>query len=93
MGPIKALTKSSRLYSRAEVLGGPSPVPACRGLYAWFFKNIPGDVPSEGCITKDGLTLLYVGISPKKLIPGQSAPRFRDDVAHPFRLIAAQGSD
>jgi hypothetical protein len=27
------------------------------------------------------------------LIPGQAAHRFRDDVAYPFRLIAARHSD
>jgi hypothetical protein len=35
------------------------------GVYAWFFKEIPEIVPTDGCVTKDGLTLLYVGISPK----------------------------
>jgi hypothetical protein len=35
-------------------------------LYAWFFKEIPPRVPTNGCITRDGLTLLYIGISPSK---------------------------
>ena len=62
---MKALTDPHRLFTRAQVLTQPCPVPASRGVYAWYFREIPGDVPTEGCVTKDGLTLLYVGISPK----------------------------
>ena len=40
-------------------------MPQDRGLYAWFFKEIPPSVPLDGCVAKDGMTLLYVGISPK----------------------------
>ena len=42
----------------------PTPVPAVNGVYFWWFKEIPPSVPTEGCITCDGYTLLYVGISP-----------------------------
>jgi len=62
---MKTLTDPSVFYSRPEVLSKPSPVPAERGLYAWFFKEVPGITPMDGCIVKDNLTLLYVGISPK----------------------------
>jgi hypothetical protein len=65
MNPIKSLTKPCLLYSRSAVLSKPCPVPAVRGVYAWFFKDIPDCVPTDGCVVKDGLTLLYVGISPK----------------------------
>ena len=65
MNPINSLTKPTILYSRSEVLSNPCPVPTERGAYACFFKEIPGVTPTDGCITKDGLTLLYVGISPK----------------------------
>ena len=44
----------------------PTPVPAINGVYFWWFKEIPPGVPTEGCITQDGYTLLYVGISPDK---------------------------
>lgn len=54
------------LYSRAEVLSNPSPVPKAHGLYAWFFKEVPMGVPVEGCLTHEGLSLLYVGSSPDK---------------------------
>lgn len=54
------------LYSRSEVLNKPCPVPQKPGVYGWYFKEIPGQVPTEGCKTIDGLTLLYVGISPSR---------------------------
>lgn len=44
----------------------PTPVPAINGVYFWWFKEIPPGVPTEGCITQDGYTLLYVGILPDK---------------------------
>jgi hypothetical protein len=62
---FRSLTKPKILNSRAAVLEKPSPVPAERGLYAWFFDEIPGVTPTDGCHVQSGLTLLYVGISPK----------------------------
>jgi DNA-binding PadR family transcriptional regulator len=54
------------LYSRAEVLSNPCPVPRAHGVYAFFFKEIPPGVPVDGCLNQEGLTLLYIGISPDK---------------------------
>ena len=71
MARFESLTSPSHLYTRAEVLSKPSPVPSASGVYAWFFKEIPEIVPTDGCVTKDGLTLLYVGISPKNESSGQ----------------------
>jgi len=62
---IKALTNPPILYSRSAVLSKPSPVPAERGLYAWYFREIPGAIPIDKCVMSGDLTLLYVGISPK----------------------------
>lgn len=62
---LQPLLEPSRLYSRAEILASPSPVPAEPGLYAWYFRRLPGPVTAEHCITRDGLHLLYAGISPK----------------------------
>lgn len=62
----EALLNPTRLYARAEVLARPSPVPAESGVYAWYFRQVPPRVPTEGCITAHGLTLLYVGISPSE---------------------------
>ena len=37
------------------------------GLYGLFFKEVPSCVPTDGCVVKDGLTLLYVGQSEANL--------------------------
>jgi hypothetical protein len=58
-----ALVRPERVWSRAEVLGRPSPVPAVAGTYAWYFKQLPAAIDTTKCISWVGLTLLYVGIS------------------------------
>ena len=55
-----------KTYCRKEVMARPTPVPAVNGVYFWWFKQIPPGVPTDGCITANGYTLLYVGISPDK---------------------------
>ena len=82
MNPIKSLSQPFILYSRSGVLSKPSPVPAVRGVYAWFFKEIPSGVPVDGCIVRDGLTLLYVGISPKNDTSGEN---LRKRITYHFR--------
>jgi hypothetical protein len=59
------LLNPDKLYSRAEIFSKPCPVPSKAGVYAWYFKEIPPLVPTEGCNTCQGLTLLYIGISPR----------------------------
>jgi hypothetical protein len=61
----------NRLCSRAEIVGQPCSVPGSPGVYAWFFRGIPPQVPTAGCVQREGLTLLYVGISPKKPTPAK----------------------
>jgi hypothetical protein len=53
-----------KLWSRAEVLETGA-VPRSPGVYAWYFRKIPPGVPTHGCVVRDNLTLLYVGIAPK----------------------------
>lgn len=54
-----------RVWSRSEVLAKPSSVPKSPGVYAWYFRNFPAEIPTADCIKlKNELTLLYVGISP-----------------------------
>ena len=60
------LLNPARLWTRAEVLVRPCPVPREPGVYAWYFREIPPDVPTEGCRQAFGGTLLYAAISPKK---------------------------
>jgi len=67
MGPEEVeLLHPDKLWSRAEVLVRPSPVPALPGVYAWWFREIPPGLATGECLTHGGLTLLYVGISPKR---------------------------
>lgn len=54
------------IRSRSEVLATPSPVPAGPGAYGWWFRELPADIDGRGCVSREGLTLLYAGISPKK---------------------------
>ena len=60
------LLAPERLYGRDELLGSACLVPRAAGVYAWFFRQVPDVVPTEGCLTHEGMTLLYVGISPDK---------------------------
>jgi hypothetical protein len=39
-------------------------VPAVHGLYAWYFRDVPSVVSTDGCLKFDGNTLLYLGIAP-----------------------------
>lgn len=60
------ITLPTRLFSRTEVLGRPSPVPASSGLCCWYFQNVPAGVPTKGCLTLNGRTLLYLGMAPDR---------------------------
>jgi hypothetical protein len=55
---------AARPFTRAEVFTEPGPVPSMPGIQGWWFRAIPGAIDVSGCEQKDGLTLLYVGISP-----------------------------
>lgn len=55
-----------------------SPAPArslrLRGSTGWWFRELPTTLGTSGCAKKDGLTLLYTGISPKKPPASGGAP-------------------
>jgi|SRR5579862_5166519 len=55
-----------RVFSRQEVLADPTPVPAKDDVYGWWFRQLPPLVDGGGCCQRQGLTLLYAGISPDK---------------------------
>jgi hypothetical protein len=59
------ITSPARLWSRAEVVASPCPVPDVAGIYGWYFRELPFPMDVSGCITHNELALLYVGISPK----------------------------
>ena len=85
---VNEIIAPNKLWTRSESLASPSPVPKKSGIYGWFFKSIPPKVPKEGCTFKDGLALLYVGISPKA--PPQngrppSKQKLKDRICYHYR--------
>ena len=75
MSLVELIANPASIHSRETVLSKPCPVPAKPGVYAWFFKDIPGALPTTDRVTKEGLTLLYVGISPKNALSSQNLRR------------------
>ena len=73
---IDALLHPVQLYSAADCLCRPSPVPKSPGVYAWYFDAPPG-VSVEGCHCALGHTLLYVGIAPKETKDQTTKPSVR----------------
>ena len=63
---VSSLLRPKQLCSRDEFLSRPCPVPARKGVYAWYFREPPPGVAVAGCWKHDGYTLLYVGIAPNK---------------------------
>ncbi|MEW2081275.1 GIY-YIG nuclease family protein [Streptomyces sp. NPDC005283] len=77
-----ALTSPTRLWSAAEVLARPSPVPAVAGVYGWHFD----EAPAQGLVTGQ---LLYVGIAPRHMSNRPSTQNLRKRVRYHFRGNAA----
>jgi hypothetical protein len=67
MYDLSWIKSPEKIWSRKEILDRREcPIPKERGIYGWFFKEIPPIVPIENCVVKDNLVLLYVGISPTR---------------------------
>ena len=65
----EAFFTNSELFSCEQLAANQHIIPDRSGIYAWYFKEIPpGLVGIEKCYTREGLTLLYIGIVPK--LPG-----------------------
>jgi hypothetical protein len=74
-----------KLVSRSEALRRTAcPLPKEPGVYAWYFKSVPRSVPTEFCHTHNGLTLLYIGISPKAS-PNNGRPPSKQRLFHRIR--------
>jgi len=80
---VEALRRPSHLYSRAEILARPSPVPDVPGIYAWYFRTLPGGVDANRCIEVQDRRLLYVGIAPRA--PGRSKATLRSRLRNHYR--------
>lgn len=63
-----------RLWSRAEILARPSPVPKAPGVYAWYFRDLDRIIPTADCLTAGEFRLLYIGISPISAAIQRQAP-------------------
>ena len=44
---LLALTNPKVLYDRNEVLSKLCPIPSESGVYAWYFRDIPNNVPLD----------------------------------------------
>jgi hypothetical protein len=77
------LLSPTRLWTRSDILQQPCPIPASPGVYAWYFKQIPPLVPTEGCIiwlVHDEPWLVH-----DELISTVNLPlNLRDNESHPF---------
>lgn len=60
------MLSSAPIVSRREVLARPCPVPSEPGFYGWWFRELPLDFDTSASLSREGLTLLYVGISPRR---------------------------
>ncbi len=81
-----------RLFSRDAVLATPSPVPASAGIYAWYFRRIPPQIHTSGCLRLNGLTLLYIGISPN-VAPKNGRRPSRSTLRHRLRTHYAGNAE
>lgn len=76
MADLDPLFDPNRLIRGRDVVADPKAIPKEPGVYAWFFDQVPPEVPTDGCVVVAGFPLLYVGISPKAPPrPGGAASR------------------
>ncbi|MGW4803314.1 GIY-YIG nuclease family protein [Kitasatospora sp. NPDC004272] len=77
------LTDPDRLWTAAEVLAAPCPVPAEPGVYGWHFTAAPHPALPVG-------RLLYTGIAPRRMPPGRpSRQSLRTRIRYHYRGNAA----
>ena len=82
------LLSPDHLYSADETsaaLDCPPPVP---GVYGWYFRQLPVEVPVGDCATNGDWVLAYVGISPSDRTTADgraSAQNLRSRVRYHFR--------
>jgi hypothetical protein len=73
------------LLTRAAVLATPCPVPPSPGVYGWWFRQLPAvELNTSACLKRNGLTLLYTGISPKRP-PTNGRPPSTQTLRHRIR--------
>jgi hypothetical protein len=67
-------------------------VPQSAGAYAWYFAEPPPGIDTSGCHRVEGLTLLYVGISPREPPTNGRAPS-RSTLRHRLRTHYAGNAE
>lgn len=75
---INALQRPERLWTRAEVLQRPSPVPPAAGVYGWHFTTALAAGLDAG-------RLLYVGIAPRHMSNRPSTQHLRKRIRYHYR--------
>ncbi len=60
-------------------------MPSANGCYAWYFREVPKIVPTRGCVTFEGKTLLYIGVAPDKQDKPDSRQTLRSRIKRHFR--------
>jgi len=63
---VRALTSPGRMYRPSEVLHSLKDL-SIKGVYGWWFKNMPATVPLDSTIQLARMRLLYVGTSSRAL--------------------------
>ncbi|WP_054532520.1 GIY-YIG nuclease family protein [Herpetosiphon geysericola] len=66
---VDQLLQPKKILPVVNFLAAPELIPAQPGIYGWWFKTIPPQVPNVGCLHIAGWTLLYLGISPARNNP------------------------
>jgi hypothetical protein len=82
---------AAKPYTRDEVFAEPCPVPSKPGVYGWWFRTVPAAVDASACEQRDGLTLLYVGISPTRP-PVEGKPPSTQDLRKRIRYHFGGGN-
>lgn len=63
------LLEPTRLWRADEIAADPGLVPARPGVYGWWFDKALVNVPMDGALEREGMSLLYVGIA--RAAPGR----------------------
>jgi hypothetical protein len=59
-----ALLQPSLCPSLEEITAGATRIPACPGIYGWWFRTLPPKITDEGVAKGPFGSLLYIGIAP-----------------------------
>ena len=58
---MSSFLETELLVRIGDLRQSKSQLPGIRGVYGLFFGRAPGPAPLQGCLVRDGLSLLYIG--------------------------------